>query len=46
MATRRLVGGEKTILDKDETPEKSDISPAVPSYVPPLKLLLLGKHHY
>lgn len=37
MATRRLVGGEKTFLDKDDTPEKSDISPAVPSYVPLLK---------
>lgn len=32
MATRRIVGSENTILEKDPHPpdEKSDISPAVP----------------
>jgi len=31
MATRRIVGSEKTIIDKDDNnDEKSNISPAVP----------------
>ena len=31
MATRRIVGGEKTILEKDDhAEEKSNIAPAVP----------------
>ncbi|KAF4510512.1 hypothetical protein G6O67_002392 [Ophiocordyceps sinensis] len=35
MATRRIVGSENTILEKDPHPpdEKSDISPAVPKHV-------------
>ncbi|PNP57960.1 hypothetical protein THARTR1_02118 [Trichoderma harzianum] len=30
MATRRIVNSERTILEKDDTEEKSNISPAVP----------------
>ncbi|OAA39731.1 Vacuolar ATPase assembly integral membrane protein VMA21-like domain protein [Metarhizium rileyi] len=34
MATRRIIGSEKTILEKDDQPEeKSNISPAVPKHV-------------
>jgi len=34
MATRRIVGSEKTIIDKDDNnDEKSNISPAVPGHV-------------
>lgn len=33
MATRRIVAGDKAILEKNDAPEKSDISPAVPKYV-------------
>ncbi|KAL7942393.1 hypothetical protein V8C42DRAFT_332248 [Trichoderma barbatum] len=33
MATRRIVSSERTILEKDDTEEKSDTSPAVPSHV-------------
>ncbi|KAL2207280.1 hypothetical protein CC79DRAFT_1321394 [Sarocladium strictum] len=38
MATCRIIGEEKTILDRDEPQEKSDTSPAVPRDVL-LKLL-------
>lgn len=31
MATRRIIGSEKTFLEKDDQPEeKSNIAPAVP----------------
>ncbi|KAL7927462.1 hypothetical protein ACQKWADRAFT_276799 [Trichoderma austrokoningii] len=33
MATRRIVNSEKTILEKDDSEEKSNISPAVPKHV-------------
>ncbi|QLI74031.1 Vacuolar ATPase assembly integral membrane protein vma-21 [Metarhizium brunneum] len=33
MATRRIISTEKTILEKDDQPEKSNISPAVPKDV-------------
>ncbi|KAK4062624.1 uncharacterized protein Triagg1_9865 [Trichoderma aggressivum f. europaeum] len=33
MATRRIVNSERTILEKDDTEEKSNISPAVPKDV-------------
>ncbi|GAB0136519.1 hypothetical protein EsDP_00004819 [Epichloe bromicola] len=34
MATRRIIGSEKTILEKDDQPEeRSDIAPAVPKHV-------------
>ncbi|KAK0383246.1 hypothetical protein NLU13_9159 [Sarocladium strictum] len=38
MTSRRIVGDEKTILDRDDPQEKSDTSPAVPRDVL-LKLL-------
>ncbi|KHN98494.1 Vacuolar ATPase assembly integral membrane protein VMA21-like domain protein [Metarhizium album ARSEF 1941] len=38
MATRRIINSEKTILEKDDQTEESNISPAVPSspFLPPL----------
>lgn len=38
MTSRRIVGDEKTILDRDDPQEKSDTSPAVPRYACSLKL--------
>ncbi|KAF4122596.1 VMA21-like domain [Geosmithia morbida] len=33
MATRRIVGSERTILEKDDVDQKSNIAPAVPKDV-------------
>lgn len=34
MTSRRIVGEEKTVLDRDDAPTSSDTSPAVPRFVP------------